>query len=1099
MKDCPDTTVLMRLRQFQEVELYNLAADFDKVHALKKKGHRSDKAHDLDANHNLDKTGHDLDDTHTLDGNHDLDKTGLHTLDASHTLDATHDHDLSCVDANRNADATGHNLDDMGHDTYDSKPLPYVNQVWWAFHAAVGSMPKGANLKDATWNTVSEKDLSKAWVRGFDERVDAKHHLVADHYLHNSEARHDSTDSTLSKVDGSFIHKSDDDFINPGCPNWPYIRFLVEFKAGGTKSDPFDDRPLYGPDATAQTRIAVRGQLMHYAERVFAYQHRCKVFLLLINSDRFRVMRWDRSGVAVTESVDYCHTLAGTRALLEVLHAFSRLSRAQQGFDTSAVLLMKNSCGWKRMDLLAEDDKDDLNSAEGVLDGPIHEVFTQPDTAYGSLTYHPHADLHDDPTCECSGHMMTPPVIPVLSHIREMFRDSLKADFPRYRLLVDGQEYLVAKHLFLGFGMVGRGTRGYIALEWKTQRFVFLKDCWRPGYKGVDKEGDILAKLNANGVENIPTIVRYGDVSHTEAGFGVQETEVSHYRPGFVPATGKKREVDKTLPAFEETIPVPTVAEMKFMNFVKEKAYQPKEKPVTRLAASAFPAAPDSEGAGQPAAASPANTAPNLPAFDPTMSPPAPPPPTTKANSKGPRGIKRSYDMFRGKENMGVGLRHMIHTRMVVREIGLPLTAFKSSRQFVRIIYECVTAHATAYKKCGYIHRDISAGNMLIYPEVIPVVFSTPDGNITEEHPLNELISQLLAVFHSRYVVHAWDSAQKKSRTPHLQLPPPTPKTERPTIWETGLKGPEATFGAPPKFQKDKAPQLVEPTPEQRDNLAALHSHSLIAHILHSYFSSGGYEWPEDDVVPDPQAENSTKKSPRRTTTAADPQAENSTKKSPRRTTTAAGTLGKPEVVPVPQANDPEDVPMPDAEENDKLEGGAAVHDVPDVAHSYHDAEDLLTTAPEAELIPEEPDARPAKRRRTTVVQACDTNEPAAGDLPVRRVTRAAAARAQAAAALAAAAAPAPTAAAPLATPAATVVQASTRLTRSKTGKLPKPKTHLTVTQAGASGVPAPKRGGRARSTAADKTQAANKPATRRRAAASQATPKTTGGRRTRR
>ncbi|TFK77718.1 hypothetical protein K466DRAFT_508174, partial [Polyporus arcularius HHB13444] len=215
---------------------------------------------------------------------------------------------------------------------------------------------------------------------------------------------------------------------------------------------------------------------MHYAERVFAYQHRCKVFLLLINSDRFRVMRWDRSGVAVTESVDYCQTLAGTRALLEVLHAFSRLSRAQQGFDTSAVLLMKNSCGWKRMDLLAEDDKDDLNSAEGD----------------------------------------TPPVIPVLSHIREMFRDSLKEGFPRYRLLVDGQEYLVAKHLFLGFGMVGRGTRGYIALEWKTQRFVFLKDCWRPGYKGVDKEGDILAKLNANGVENIPTIIRYGDVSHTE-------------------------------------------------------------------------------------------------------------------------------------------------------------------------------------------------------------------------------------------------------------------------------------------------------------------------------------------------------------------------------------------------------------------------------------------------------------------------------------------------------------------------------------------------------------------------------------------------------
>ncbi|TFK77746.1 hypothetical protein K466DRAFT_534682, partial [Polyporus arcularius HHB13444] len=422
----------MRLRQFQEVELYNLAADFDKVHALKKKGHRSDKAHDID------KTGHGLDDTHTIDANHHLDKTGLN------------------VDVDHNADDTGHGVPY----TYDSKSVPYVNQIWWAFHDAVGSMPKGANLKDATWDKVSEKDLSKAW-----ELVDVAHPLVADHFLHNSDAHHDSTDSTLSKVDGSFIHNSDRDVILPGFPNWPDIRFLVEFKAGGTKSDPFDDRPLHGPDATAQTRIAVRGQLMHYAERLFAYQHRCKIFLLLVNSDKFRVMRWDRSGVAVTESVDYCRTLAGMRALLEVLHAFSKLSRAQQGFDTSAVRLMKNSCGWKRMDLLAEDYEHDIDSAEGVLDGPIHEVFQQPGTAYGSLTHHRHAHLHHDPTHKCSFHRQTPPVIPVLSHIRQMFRDSLQEDFPRYRLLVDGHEYLVAKHMFLGFGMVGRGTRGYIALE----------------------------------------------------------------------------------------------------------------------------------------------------------------------------------------------------------------------------------------------------------------------------------------------------------------------------------------------------------------------------------------------------------------------------------------------------------------------------------------------------------------------------------------------------------------------------------------------------------------------------------------------------------
>ncbi|TFK77607.1 hypothetical protein K466DRAFT_607959, partial [Polyporus arcularius HHB13444] len=325
------------------------------------------------------------------------------------------------------------------------------------------------------------------------------------------------------------------------------------------------------------------------------------------------------------------------------------------------------------------------------------------------------------------------------------------------------------------------------------------------------------------------------------------------------------------------------------------------------------------------------------------------------------------------------------------------------------------------------------------------------------EHPLNKLIAKLLAVFHSRYVVDAWDSAPTESISSPSQTTPATPTTGFATICDAGLEDPEATFGAAPNCETETAPQLVEPTPEQRKNMAALQSHSLIAHILHSYISSGDHRWPEDDVVPDPQAESSTKKPPRRTSASA-------------------GTL-KHGVAPVPQADDPEDVPMPDAEGNDKLEGGSAVHDVPDVAHSDHVAEDLVATAPEDELIPEEQGARPAKRRRRgPVVQACEVNEPAAGDLPVRRVTRsrsaanvAAAALAQAAAALAAAAAPAPmdaalvaaaapalaaaapapTAAAPLVTPAATVVQASGRLTRSKTGKLPKPKPNLTVAQAG--------------------------------------------------
>ncbi|TFK78153.1 hypothetical protein K466DRAFT_440952, partial [Polyporus arcularius HHB13444] len=149
------------------------------------------------------------------------------------------------------------------------------------------------------------------------------------------------------------------------------------------------------------------------------------------------------------------------------------------------------------------------------------------------------------------------------------------------------QDYLVGKHIFIAFGMIGRGTRGYVALEWKTQRFVFLKDSWRACYTGVESEGTILSVLNANGVTNVPTVVQHSDV--------------------FFPP-------DEVKP--------------------------------------------------------------------------------------------------------GAGLRHMVHTRLVVKEICLPLTAFTSSKQLVRIIYGCITAHGLAWSKCKYMHRDVSAGNLLIYPDV---------------------------------------------------------------------------------------------------------------------------------------------------------------------------------------------------------------------------------------------------------------------------------------------------------------------------------------------------------------------------------------------
>nr|VWP01527.1 Filamentous fungal-specific transmembrane protein [Ganoderma boninense] len=62
-----------------------------------------------------------------------------------------------------------------------------------------------------------------------------------------------------------------------------------------------------------------------------------------------------------------------------------------------------------------------------------------------------------------------------------------------------------------------------------------------------------------------------------------------------------------------------------------------------------------------------------------------------------------------------VPLKRHQHYRLVVKEVGLPLEEFKDkSLELCDAIFNCLTAHAQAYK-AGIIHRDISAGNMLLY------------------------------------------------------------------------------------------------------------------------------------------------------------------------------------------------------------------------------------------------------------------------------------------------------------------------------------------------------------------------------------------------
>ena len=339
----------------------------------------------------------------------------------------------------------------------------------------------------------------------------------------------DDSDAGRNKSDAAIYR--DGVKLVPDKPNWQHQRFFIEFKLGGTANDPFDDTlSAASIETTTSSRADVRGQLLAYADRVFAYQHRTGLFSMIVIGNGFRFMRWDRSGVFVTEMTDY---VKDPTRLVELLLGFILLDDESQGIDPTATMLSPHSSDWTLMDRVA--DQPPL----------LPEVSMKPDTplpaelASAVIPEAPRDDSMPVDPDPCGLPADAPPAAGLPSpkdrnttsqvdekqfvwlHERICFRRSLK-DWPRYRLKTDSDTFLVARPHYEMSGLVGRGTRGYVAYHKESGRFVFLKDAWRPHYEDIQLEGDVLKTLNDAGVRNVPTLLAHGYV-------GDQATRVSEY------------------------------------------------------------------------------------------------------------------------------------------------------------------------------------------------------------------------------------------------------------------------------------------------------------------------------------------------------------------------------------------------------------------------------------------------------------------------------------------------------------------------------------------------------------------------------------------
>ncbi|KAJ8457509.1 hypothetical protein ONZ51_g11490 [Trametes cubensis] len=91
-------------------------------------------------------------------------------------------------------------------------------------------------------------------------------------------------------------------------------------------------------------------------------------------------------------------------------------------------------------------------------------------------------------------------------------------------------------------------------------------------------------------------------------------------------------------------------------------------------------------------------------------------------------GTKRRYEEYVSADTTDAvedqllttkqGLCHLVHYRIAVAEICLPLDEFQCGAQLLKLIENCIATHRDAYEKFGLLHRDISTGNILILPRV---------------------------------------------------------------------------------------------------------------------------------------------------------------------------------------------------------------------------------------------------------------------------------------------------------------------------------------------------------------------------------------------
>ncbi|EED83805.1 predicted protein [Postia placenta Mad-698-R] len=313
------------------------------------------------------------------------------------------------------------------------------------------------------------------------------------------------------------IEESEYNFSHLARTCWSWVCVPVELKADHQHSAfGFGNDPNFLPGG--RKRRGARGQLADYAARILQRQHLLFFFMIAITRNEARLMRWDRAGAIVTQPLDLRDPDQADK-LLTFLYRLSRAKPEQRGCDRTVQRATKKEIDLMReaKDSIPEGDyrlkRLNLAMAEGW---PVYKVLCREDDVVSVDAWRATSTNTDSASSTVPPPSLSLANIGLLSEDPDPFgpgtsstaRTAWKA---RNRPAVHYRCFLICKHDFSSDSPIGRGTRGYLAYDMKTGKFVYLKDSWR--VSTGNSEIKVYQRLHERGVENIATPIYGGDVA----------------------------------------------------------------------------------------------------------------------------------------------------------------------------------------------------------------------------------------------------------------------------------------------------------------------------------------------------------------------------------------------------------------------------------------------------------------------------------------------------------------------------------------------------------------------------------------------------------